>query len=246
MRGRFARGALAAVTATAAGFGATAALAQDPAAIVEDASQSVTQVQFMDYLPAGRVVRLESGQELTLGYIRSCWREVIRGGVVTVGAEQSVVAGGQVRRQKVECDGGRMRLTAEQAGQSGVMVFRRPPLPPAGAGPAEAALKPRLTLHGRSPLVEMQGGGRLVIERLDRPGERQEIDVAPAPGQSGPGQTPPGQAQRAAHYDFARAGRALEAGGLYRASAPLGEIVFRVDPAAPAGATPIIGRLLRF
>src|SRR5262245_56214223 len=148
--------------------GATAARADDPVAIVEDVSGSQAKVQFMDYVTAGTVITLGAGDNLILGYMRSCWRETIKGGVVTVGGEQSVVVGGEVKRQKVECDGGRMRLSTAQAGQSGVMVFR-------GVKPLAPA--PQVTLYGLSPIIDLRGGGRLVIERIDVPGERQEIEI---------------------------------------------------------------------
>jgi hypothetical protein len=207
-------GAAAALVGFAALAVPAGAQAQDPVAIVEDVTGSQAQVQFMDYVTAGTVIRLGAGDSLILGYVRSCWRETIKGGVVTVGAEQSVVAGGEVKRQKVECDGGRMRLTPAQAGQSGVMVFRRPPTP-------------ELTLYGLSPVIDLAGGGRLVIERIDKPGERQEIDI------------------KAAIYDFTKEGRKLTAGGTYRAKTTSAELIFKVDAKARPGRGPIIGRLLK-
>lgn len=211
---------------------AGAAGAQEPAAIVEDASDKITAVQFMDYLPPGKVIALAAADELTIGYIRSCWREVIRGGIVTVGTEQSVVVGGQVRRQKVECDGGRMRLTAQQAGQSGVMVFRRAPA--AGTTQTAAAPRPQVLLHGASPMVELKAPGPLLIERLDKSGERREINVAAT------------QLVHGSFYDFARNNQSLQPGGLYRATAGGQQVVFQVDSKAKPGSTPVVGRLLKF
>lgn len=215
--------------AAAAMFVAPVAQAQDPVAIVEDVIGTQAKVQFMDYVTAGTVIDLGKTDSLVLGYMRSCWRETIKGGVVTVGVEQSVVAGGDIKRQKVECDGGRMRLTTAQAGQSGVMVFRG--LPPATQPTLPA---PQVTLFGLSPVVEMMGAGRLLIERLDKPGERQEIDIEAS------------QLAGGAFFDFARNGRRLQAGGIYRATGPDGAVaVFRIDIKAKPGQTPIVGRLLK-
>ena len=72
--------ALSALLATAA-----PAWAADPSAIVEDTKGKV-EVEFMDYLVPGRVVKLGANDELVLGYLRSCWRETIKGGTVTVTA----------------------------------------------------------------------------------------------------------------------------------------------------------------
>lgn len=211
-------------------FGAGAAFAQQ-AALVEDAKGRNLDVDFMDYVDVGRVIKLGPNDELVLGYLRSCWRETIRGGTVTIGAEQSTVDGGNVRRQKVECDGGRMRLTQAQSGQAGVMVFRAPPRP---AGAPAAAPQPQTTLYGLSPVLDVQGGGTVTIERVDQPGEKVTIQVAAQ------------QLQRGAFHDLAKAGQALVAGGVYRASAGPGrEIVFKVDTEAKPGQAPIVSRLLR-
>ena len=94
-----------AVAFLAAG-GINAANAADPVAIVEEVTAAKPTVQFMDYVSSGTVIRLRASDSLVLGYIRSCWRETIRGGVVKVGLLQSTVTGGSVTRQKVECDGG--------------------------------------------------------------------------------------------------------------------------------------------
>lgn len=50
----------------------------------------------MDYVEPGQVIRLGAADGLVLGYLKSCWRETITGGTVTVGTEQSQVAGGEV------------------------------------------------------------------------------------------------------------------------------------------------------
>lgn len=208
---------------------AAIARAADPVAIVEDVSGKQAAVQFMDYVTTGTVIRLDTTDNLILGYMRSCWRETIRGGVVTVGAEQSRVTGGTVKRQKVECDGGRLRLSTAQAGESGVMVLRGRPVFERAAASAPA----QRTLYGLSPFIAMPGGGRLVIERLDQPGERHEVEIEA------------GQAGRDGFYDFAKEGRWLSAGGLYRAFGPSDEIVFKVHARAKRGQAPIVGRLLK-
>jgi len=205
---------------------ATPALAQAPVAIVEHVDSKSAGVEFMDYLSAGRVVQLAAGDRLVLGYLKSCWRETIVAGRVKVGIEQSEVEGGKVERAKVACDGGRMKLSSEQAQKSGAMAFRAPPKKSAGQ-PSE------YTIYGLSPVIEARTAGRLVIERLDQTGDTLEFDIA------GP------QLMRGAFFDLAKSDKALAAGGVYRVRFGGQQAVFQVDPYAKPGAAPVIGRLLR-
>lgn len=197
------------------------------AALVEDAKAQGLGVEFMDYVQAGQVIKLGVEDELVLGYLRSCWRESIKGGTVTVGTDESKVEGGEVRREKVRCDGGQLRLTQAQSGQSAVMVFRAP-------GAQTTHLQPHVTLFGLSPVLEVRGGGTVTIERLDQPGRKLTVDVVTLP------------TQRGAYYDLAKRGQELVAGGLYLASAGPGrEILFKIDAEATPGQAPIVSRLLR-
>jgi hypothetical protein len=203
------------------------AAAGDPVALVEDVSGNAAGVEFMDYLAAGQEIRLAQKDRLVIDYLRSCWRETISGGTVTIGAEQSSVAGGTVGREKIECDGGKLRLTADQAAKSGVVVFRAPPKP----GAARSTVAER-TIFGLSPIVELRGAGTLLVERLDKPSAPLALDVTPA------------QLLRGAFYDFARDGRALAAGGIYRVSFNGRTAVFKIDAKAKPGAIAPAGRLL--
>lgn len=222
------RPVLALAFALAALFGSGAgAAAQTPVAVVEDVASKSAGVSFMDYVVAGQVIKLAPKDTLTLGYMKSCWRETITGGTVVAGAEQSMIHQGEIARVRVDCDAGRMQLTDRQASESAATVFR-------GMTPAQqAALPPQITLFGLSPVVEANARDALVIERLDQPGERYE---AAANDKS---------RVRGRFYDLAKAGKALAPGGLYVASAGQRKIVFKIDPAAKPGDAPVIGRLLR-
>ncbi len=202
-------------------LGATTARAAAPVALVEDVSAKSAGVELMDYVEPGKVIKLGASDTLTLSYLKSCWRETIRGGSVTVGAEQSTVEGGNVRRDKVACDGGKMELAAAQSKQSAAMVFR-------GAPP-----KPQFTIFARAPVVELPGGGTLVIDRVDVAGEKHEIAIA-ATG-----------LVHAAFVDLSKDGIRLEPGGIYRAKVGKQQVVFKVDPKA-TDSGPIAGRLVRF
>ncbi|MSP75371.1 MAG: hypothetical protein EXR12_04475 [Rhodospirillaceae bacterium] len=207
---------------------ASSAWADAPVAVVEDVAGKPAGVEFMDYVEPGRVIKLAAGDSIVLGYLKSCWRETIRGGTVTVGTEQSEVTGGTVDRTKVGCDGGKMELAAAQSKQSAAMVFRKAPGP-------NTPPKPQFKIYGRAPVVELKGGGTLVIERVDVPsGDRLEIVIAPA------------QLVNGAFYDLAKADKNLKPGGVYRAKVGDQQIVFEVDAGAKDGAEPMAGRLLRF
>ncbi|MEE8445826.1 MAG: hypothetical protein V3S44_10780, partial [Alphaproteobacteria bacterium] len=103
---------------------AGAATAAEPVAIVEDVAATGVKVRFLDYLERGRRIDLGAKGRIVIGYLNSCLREEIVGGEIVIGAEQSTVVAGSVRRARVECDGGRLLLTAEQAGEGAAIVMR--------------------------------------------------------------------------------------------------------------------------
>lgn len=205
------------------------ALAAAPVAVVEDVRGKVAGVEFMDYVAPGRVIVLGAKDVLVLGYLRSCWRETITGGTVTVGEAQSLVQAGRVERSQVACGGSRAQPVPREAAQSAATVFRSmQPRPSAAAQPVPV-------LNGRAPIIEVgEQRGRLVIERLDELSERVDIEVA------GKGLV------HGLFFDLARAGIELTAGATY--SATLGALTVEFDIARDAkpGPTPIVGRLLRF
>ena len=204
------------VGAIALAFGLNAASAGEPVAIVEDLAAEGTGLRFMDYVEEGRVIDLGPSGTITLGFLASCRLERIRGGRIVVGREQSTVENGEVRHERVDCDGGAINLSASEADKSGVMVFRRPP-------------KRRLTLYGVSPAVVLSGaGGSVTIERLDKAGTRLTLTV------------------EGRFVDLAGSGTALVPGGIYRATVGDVALEFQIDPLAVPGPSPVVGRLLRF
>jgi hypothetical protein len=204
---------------------AASAAAQVPVAIVEDVQGKVDGVEFMDYVAPGKVIKLGKAT-VVLGYMKSCWRETITGGTVVVGPEQSMVHLGDIQRVKVDCDVNAIRLSDREASQSAATTFRT-------LKPNQRAAEPPPTLYGLSPVVEVKGGGTLVIERVDVQGERYAVPIR---GNS---------LFRGKFYDFAKANKSLTAGGTYSASLGSRSTTFKIDPHAAAGSTAIIGRLLR-
>ena len=128
--------------------------------------------------PADRLNLAPNGR-LVLSYLKSCFRETITGGKVTVGTGWSQVTGGQVDRTQVSCDGGKMQLSYQVASKSGASVFRD--LHRAEQPPATSFAQPQFILHGASPMVEVKRGSKVVIDRVDQAGERFEIPGAGRP-----------------------------------------------------------------
>jgi hypothetical protein len=200
--------------------------AQTPVAVVEDVQGKVSGVEFMDYVMPGKIIKLGADGRVVLGYMKSCWRETITGiGTVIVGTEQSAVHLADFQAGKVACDSSQSQVVPREVGESAATLVRsisEAPVP-----------TPALTLHGVSPIIEAADRGKLLIERLDLKGERHEVDLARA------------AMTRGRFYDLAKANVALKPGGTYAATLGSKQIIFLVDTRADAGASPIVGRLLR-
>jgi hypothetical protein len=146
--------------------------------------------------------------------------------MVMVGAEHSEVQDGQVVRAKVSCDGGKIRLTSQQASKSAASAFR---LQSADTEP---------TLYARSPMVQLpkvlaSDNRTLLIERVDRPGERHEIKIDDTVTGGG-------------FYDLAKVNLSLIRGATYSASLDGHKMTFAIDRKAKSGPAPVVSRLLRF
>jgi hypothetical protein len=205
-----------------------AAQLQAPTAIVEDVKGKVAGVEFMDYVHPGKVIKLGTSGSIVLSYLTSCLRETITGGVVLVGSEQSKVdPTANVETTKVECDGKRMQLSESEASQSAATTFRS--MKDAKTRPAEKTT----TIYGLSPVFETTQPGKLVIERTDQAGARDEVTLDSK------------SLLKGKFYDMAKAGKALVPGGTYAATLGSRKIAFKVDPQAKPGDAPIVGRLLR-
>jgi hypothetical protein len=198
-----------------------------PTALVESVKSTTADIEFMDYVGKGQVIKLEPRDVLVLSYLKSCEHETITGGTVTVGAEHSEVQDGQVVRTKVPCEGGRIRLTSQQASKSAASAFRL----------QSADIDP--TLFGRSPLVQLpkdlaQEDRTLLITRADRPGKKRyefKIDDKVA---------------AAGFLDLAKVNVSFDRGAVYNASLGDHKMQFKIDAKAKSGQAPVVSRLLRF
>ena len=197
------------------------AVAGEPAAIVEEVSDPSSGVQHMDILQEGRVIRLSQNAILTLGYLRSCVRETIVGGKVTVGRNTSRIENGKRQTETVDCDGKPLAEPSRHGAEVAGAAFRktktrRRKLP-----------KPNWTLHSTMPVLRLSDPSKqVIIERLDTDGEL-SIKL-----------TPKGQA-----VDLSKAGIKLDPGGLYAMSVGTKRYVIKVSPLAIPEA-PLLSRLI--
>ena len=203
-----------------------------PSALVEDIKSASTDVEFMDYVGAGQVIKLQPRDVLVLSYLKSCEHETITGGTVRIGADKSEVEGGKVARAKVRCNGGKMQLSSAETNASAASAFRL----------QSAAIQP--VLYGVSPVIQLpkmlpEGSRALVVERTDRTGERVTITLA----------------DNFAGGSFVDLEKLqvtpLARGGVYRASVGNRKVLFKIDAKAntgkpKSGKTPVVGRLVRF
>lgn len=207
-----------------------AAHAAGPVALVESVTGSPSGVELMDYLSEGQEISLGPSESVVIDYLRSCLRETISSGTITIGAERSAVKGGTLESERVRCDGALLMLSPEQSSASAGAVFRVPPK----SHPLPPGTVIQRRLYGASPIVDLGGGNRLVIERLDRKEDRLDFVL------------PIGRLTRGRFFDFADDSRTLSPGGVYRATAGQNSVVFQIDRSAKPGRTPILGRLLHF
>jgi len=205
------------------------AAAQSPVAVIEDVQGKVTGAEFMDYVTPKTVIKIAAGGSLVISYMKSCQREKISGlGTVIIGSDESFVQFADVKREKTDCDSAQSHATTKATSEAAATVLRSL----ADDKNTASKIKPQLTIYGTSPVVEAKGKGMLVMERLDIKGEKQQIELN-------------GSQTKGKFYDFVGANRALAPGGTYAATFGTSKIVFRIDPQAKPGATPIVGRLIR-
>jgi hypothetical protein len=223
--------ALAVVLAPAILASAGPALARAPAplvatALVEDVKSTSAELEFMDYVGTGQVIKLAPTDVLVLSYLKSCAYETITGGTVSVGAEQSDVTGGTIARAKVACNGGNMKLSSAQANSGGASSFR---LQNVAFDPMLYALSPMIQI----PKLAADDSRTLTIQRADKRGKRLTIEIDASLAAGG-------------FYDMEKEKKRLIRGTIYTATLGSRKVTFKIDAKAKSGKTPVVSRLLRF
>jgi hypothetical protein len=197
-----------------------------PIALVEDVKSASADVEFMDYVGTGQVIKLAPGDLLVLSYLKSCEHETITGGTVHIGSDKSDVEGGKIVRTKVPCNDRNMKLSPAQANASAASSFR---LQNAAFEPTVYALPPVIQI----PKIGTAGSRTLVIERKNRPSERFAVELDESLANGG-------------FYDLAKTDTRLRRGAFYTATLGSRTFTFKVDAKAKTGKAPVVSRLLRF
>ena len=207
---------------------ASPAAAQSPVAVVEEIQGKVTGAEFMDYVTPKSVIKIGEDGSIVLSYMKSCRREKISGvGTVIVGTEESTVHLADVKAEKTNCDSNQANATTRQTSGVAATVLRsvdRARRLPAGA-----------TAHALWRIAARGSQGTRQADRCSAStfpaSARRSIWAAPS-SREGSSTSP------------ARTSRWCPAAST-RPRSSRRKIVFRVDPQAKPGATPIVGRLLR-
>jgi len=133
-----------------------------------------------DELPAGRTIPLDEGEFLELGYFDSCVMEAITGGAVTIGARESRVKGGTIRRETVDCTNMRFQHGIAQL-QFAAAVFEKSE---AQARSGRAGSGDVISWSGGAPAVPDQPDVLVgpLLNELDRPRRIAVLPVAPVAG----------------------------------------------------------------
>ena len=109
-------------------------LSRFPVAVIEDVQGKVTGAEFMDYVVPGQVIKLGAGGKIVIGYMKSCWREVISGiGTVIVGTDQSAVHLSQFTADIELLQWWAESMTVPTVAIGGITVENAKPLVDAGA-----------------------------------------------------------------------------------------------------------------
>ena len=206
-------------------------LADSVVAVVEDVIGNPAKVRVMDYVVDGQVIILGPSDVLVVSYIASCMQETITGGLVTIGLNQSDVERGRVDRIRVDCDAGKMMQSTSREFDSAAGSIMRRISPQSN----ETNFPAQFTLYGRSPIVQVNGPGLLVIERLDQSDKANDVTLSIRQD----------ELLQDAFFDCDTRQISLVAGGVYRATWGARQTVFRIDSAAKPGRAPVIGRLVR-
>lgn len=164
---------------------AGSALAAPRVAIVEAGQAAEAGLAEFSLLAEGTEFKLAAGETITIGYLKSCISETITGGTVVIGAEESVVTGGEIARAPGgQCTEPRLALSAAESQQSASLSFR---------GDDDIT---RVT-HNVSPILRSRAGDELFVEIVPLQGgapmrlksENGRIDLAAEKVKLQPGQS---------------------------------------------------------
>lgn len=124
---------------------------QSAGALVEEIDSGPAGITQFDSLRAGQTVDLRPNGHAVISYLDNCSRETITGGLVKIGKTESIVDGGQVSRETVDCGTKQLALSGDSQDQSATVVFR--PLP---------------TVPSLSPFIIADKATKVTLTRTDK------------------------------------------------------------------------------
>ena len=188
---------------------------------------ATADVEFMDYVGSGQVIRLGAGDVLVLSYLKLLRARDHHGRHRDGRPRQQRRARrpgrphqGAVRRRQ---DPALLRPGERQRGERVPGAERRDRSSPCSPAPRWCSC----------PRTSRPTDRTLTLRRTDRPGERRELKLDDAAAASG-------------FYDLARQNVSLARGATYEAGIGGRKLTFHVDAKAKSGAAPVVSRLLRF
>jgi hypothetical protein len=203
---------------------ASSAAAEGLSAIVESISPPREDVRSFDVLAEGTVIELKPSEILVLGYMDSCAHEEISGGKITIGAKESMVEGGAVKRTVVPCNGSVDADSAAGANEAAVVAIRALGAEGSSNVRVVPSLQPVFVLaEGEAP-----GDPSLVIERLDRQESPIRVSLF--------GRT----------LDLRQTGMKLTPGGIYSAICGERKVAFKIADNAGTSQVVTLQRVVRF
>lgn len=202
----------------------SAAEAQGLSAIVESITPPRADVRAFDLLAEGTVIELAAGEVLALGYMNSCAREEITGGRVTIGAAESMVDGGKVKRALLPCGTSVDPDSMDGVNEAAVVAIRTL----GGGSDPKVRVVPSL-----QPIFIVSNGAApadpsLVIQRLDRPESPIRVSLF------------------GAALDLRQTGMKLTPGGIYSAACGGHTVAFKIADNAGVAPVAMLQRLVRF
>ena len=132
-------------------------------AIIEDLDSRRTDLGLFEILQEGKEIQLQPMEVIIIGYLHSCNREIVTGGVVRIGTSMSTVEEGAIIREKVPCTGDQIVLDDSTADQAGVVVFR------SATKKSEETITAPPQLLDVSPTIRIkQSDQTVLLKRIDK------------------------------------------------------------------------------
>ena len=197
-----------------------------PTAIVEEIEAADTEIQFMDLLLPGQVIKLGRNGKVTLSYFDSCTNEEIVGGSVTVGKEKSIVVGSKVTVKKSDdCHKGDFVLKTASAQSAAAVVFRGRKPNAEKKVKAKSSPPPKRVLMSTHPVILFLGKSPKTVQLGDIFG----LDVTKLPAEN-------------ARIDFYERGITLENDKTYVVEMDDEKVYLQIAADAVAGQGPLLRR----